>query len=301
MKPLFQLLLSFGILASVSARPSVIDDQRIMNDFQKKAAQLAETEEYPSLDALREQLAKPFGMPELAEVEAPSEILNSVFVVGTVYDCGKCDQWHLGGLATAWVLASDGVFCTNYHVVDTFKGGLMAVSSWDGKVYPVTEILMADKANDVAVFRVEAEGLVPLPLAAEEAKVGAKVSCLSHPKQHFFLRTFGEVSRYQIKRTRNRRGRVPQMAITADYAQGSSGGPILNDKNEVVGMVSATSSLYSKAKEGAEQQQGHLQMVMKNCVPAFVIEELLTKSQESKESSVEAASEEVAPADKEPA
>jgi S1-C subfamily serine protease len=57
------------------------------------------------------------------------------------------------------------------------------------------------------------------------------------------------------------------MSITADYAKGSSGGPVFNDRGEVVGMVSSTSSLYYQTDSPeAPKEKGPLQMVIKNCV-----------------------------------
>jgi S1-C subfamily serine protease len=62
------------------------------------------------------------------------------------------------------------------------------------------------------------------------------------------------------------------MAITADYAKGSSGGPVLNARGEVVGMVSSTNSIYYTREKGQNQ---NLQMVIKSCVPVGAISKLL--------------------------
>ena len=273
----FSLVCGLGccvLVASISARPPIIDDSGIVANFQAKSGEFAEEGSYPAMEKLHKGLKNPSGLPEIPEVAAPKSALDSVFVVGSVYDCGKCDLWHPSGFATAWVMASDGVFCTNYHVIEGFEGGAMTVASWEGEVYPVTEILLADKANDVAIFRAEVEGLTPLPMAAEAAEVGEEISCLSHPNQRFFNHTYGEVARYHFKRTR--KTKVPQMSITADYAMGSSGGPILNEKNEVVGMVASTFNIYTPTKNKERKQ--NLQMVVKNCVPGFVIQELMAEA-----------------------
>jgi len=274
------VLLSLG---ATFARPPIINDARIIRNFENEAGAFAESGEVPTVEVLQEGLKAPEGVPKLPEVEAPASPLDSVFVIGSVYDCGKCDRWHPSSFATAWVMSSDGILCTNYHVVNNFKGGAVAVASWDGKVYPVTKILMVDQANDIAIIKVEAEGLQPLPMAKEAAEIGTEISCLSHPRQQFFHSTFGEVARYHNKRGRRRRGapQVAQMSITADFASGSSGGPILNEQNEVVGMVVSTFSVYSQ-KIG-EAQKEHLQMVFKSCAPAFVIQELLAEAEESQE------------------
>lgn len=277
------LSVSFLSVAVAQARPPIINDTQIIRNFQKKAGEFAESGESPSVEVLHKGLEKPSGMPPLPPVEAPAELLDSVFVLGSVYDCGKCDQWHPSGVATAWVMSPDGILCTNHHVIKDFKGEAMAVASWKGEVYPVIEILLADKKNDVAIIRVDAKGLVPLSLAAQASEVGDKISCLSHPKQRFFHRTFGEVARYHYKRGRG--PRVAQMSITADYAAGSSGGPILNEDHQVVGMVSTTSSVYTPGTE--KDEKGRLQMVFKSCVPGFVIQELLDEASAPKDDSVE--------------
>ena len=63
------------------------------------------------------------------------------------------------------------------------------------------------------------------------------------------------------------------MSITADYAKGSSGGPVLDNNNRVIGMVSNTESLYTESNKG--KPKGSLQMVIKNCVPVRSIRTLM--------------------------
>ena len=55
---------------------------------------------------------------------------------------------------------------------------------------------------------------------------------------------------------------VPLAEITADYARGSSGCPILNVAGQVVGMVRYTNSVYYTQDNG---NQRDLQMVFKAC------------------------------------
>lgn len=274
-----KVILSLGLFVLVSSplvaeELLIVDDLAIIEGFEESAGKLAELSETPRVKAVLASLKKPTGLREAPTGNPPAKVEDSIYTVGAVYDCGKCDQWHSAGFATAWVLGSEGIFCTNYHVVEGMKGEIAAVTSAQGVAYPVVEVLLADEANDIAIFRVEATGLPALPLAKKPAKVGEEVYCVSHPDKRFYTHTSGEVSRYYLRRTNNKGDiKVPFMAITADYARGSSGGPIMNSKNEVVGMVSNTSNI-NYGKKGSKEE-GVLQMVIRNCVPAFKIQELL--------------------------
>jgi hypothetical protein len=60
------------------------------------------------------------------------------------------------------------------------------------------------------------------------------------------------------------RSDVRRVQITAEFAKGSSGGPILNDLGQVVALVTTTDSVYYNTNDG---KQENLQMVFYNCVP----------------------------------
>lgn len=151
--------------------------------------------------------------------------------------------------ASGFVLHKDGVIASNAHVLEAFSE-MKAVGAMtsDGRVFPIKAVLAADRINDVAILKVEATDLTPLPVAKSVA-VGATVYCLSHPLMNsmgtengFFAFTQGIVSgRYRSRLL----GETPinVLTITADYAQGSSGGPILNQHGAVVGMVCETMTI----------------------------------------------------------
>jgi serine protease Do len=148
--------------------------------------------------------------------------------------------------ASGFVIHKDGLIVSNAHVLEAFRDmKAVGVMTSDGRVFPIRAVLASDRLNDAAVLKVEATDLTPLPLA-RSVPVGATVYCLSHPLMNymgtengFFAFTQGIVSgRYRTRLM----GETPinVLTITADYAQGSSGGPILNEHGAVVGMVCQT-------------------------------------------------------------
>jgi serine protease Do len=141
-------------------------------------------------------------------------------------------------------------------------------------VYPVVEVLAADAARDVALVKLGgAKNLPAAPVRAGSSPL-TDVVVMSHPDGRFFSITKGVVSRYF---RRGKDGKGPMfMQITADYAKGSSGGPVLNTAGEVIGLVSSTNSVYYNQDKDGDQQ--NLQMVFKDCVPADAILGLVKKA-----------------------
>ena len=284
-----QSLISAACLGWVSAAPlPVIDDLALVENFARTIGDFAGTDGIPSADELgksaKEAARKPAGMVSLkadaATVPNDYEHLSkSVYLVGTVFKCGKCENWHRSGNATAWCAGADGIMVTNAHVFLALKGAAMGISDREGNCYPVTGLLGIDPATDVAVFQVKGKGFQPLRLGSA-AGVGDEVSIISNPANHNFMRTTGSVARYVNQPvSRGSDQKTVWMAVTADYAKGSSGRPVFNRAGEVVGMVSKTNSIYTQTTEGkpkGEIPKGELQMVIKHCVPLDAIRALFS-------------------------
>ncbi len=265
------VLLATGL---ASAEPFVVDDNKLITSFQDGIGTIADSKEHITADDLAKAVKEaPKNIAGLKLPDAsPADLSAAVYMVGTVYKCGKCDKWHPGGIASAWALTTDGVMVSNYHVFQKATGAAMGVCDREGKTYPIVEILAADEAADIAIFRVKADNLAPLALGTP-AEIGSEVRVISHPDRRFFMQTSGEVSRYHQQPARKKMPATVWMSITADYAKGSSGGPVIDDAGKVVGMVSSTQSIYYESNNG--QPKGPLQMVVKNCVPAAAIRALL--------------------------
>ena len=118
---------------------------------------------------------------------------------------------------------------TNFHVIE---GAAQGTAKLVGKYarYQIEGIVATDKANDLAVLKVTADGVTPLPLGdSDTVNIGAKVYVAGNPKGLEGTFSDGLISR---------RERYPKkrLQMTAPISPGSSGGPVLNSKGEVIGI-----------------------------------------------------------------
>ena len=158
------------------------------------------------------------------------------------------------------------------------SGEAMGVMTADGRFFPVLEILATDKAHDVALLRINAKDLAFLPLR-DDAPAGSPIRCYSHPANSFGCISEGIIARYARMNEPERNGAV-FMQITADYARGSSGGPIMDAFGNAVGMVASTSPVFTAPPStlpGAKDPKPTTptqQMVRHNCATARAIIDL---------------------------
>jgi serine protease Do len=171
-------------------------------------------------------------------------------------------------IASGVILREDGIILTNHHVVagKQARGLGMGVMTADGKPYLVDEVLAADEDADVAILRLKnAKGLAAAPLVGEEP-VGNAVTLISHPAGNFFALSHGRIARY----CKDEDGACT-MQVTADYAKGSSGGPIFNDCGDIVGLVSSTVSIpYRQLPLAVNPQNKSIEVAGKGKPPTLV-------------------------------
>ena len=274
-------LAGLGKVAKEQSDDFLVDDRKLKATFEKKLGDLKDNKKARPAAEIQEELRSRKSHQCELEVEANQDALGrgeiykhaleSSLMFGNIYKCDKCSEWH-GNIAGGFVLSSDGMAVTNYHVVENAKAAAFGAMTSDGRMFPVKEVLAASKADDVAIVKLDgAEDLVPLPVSADVLP-GDEVTVVSHPKGLFYTLTEGVVSRQSVLQ-RPGGGRIPSLEITAAYAAGSSGSPVFDAKGNVVGLVKSTRSLYyNKDKSGAQQ---NLQMVIKFCVPASSILKLI--------------------------
>lgn len=179
--------------------------------------------------------------------------------------------------ASAVALSEDGLCVSNYHVFEPFidegqgimpQDSLFFVADANGEVYPILGVENYSEAADLAVFKIDVQGrkLVPAPLGQDQ-EVGARVHTMTHPNQQAYYYTQGVVSRNSAFVNNEWENRCE---ITADYAIGSSGGPVFDDRGNLISIVSSTNSIYAGGANAPEWQ-----MVMKITIPVSSLKKLV--------------------------
>lgn len=254
-----------------------VDDKAIHDRMLAELSALQADGKTTPIKTLIEQLARErheLDLPEApSEARTPAQLYETcrsgVVLIGSLFKCEKCQNWHLA-VATGFVLTASGAVATNHHVVNDAKHAAMGAMTSDGVVHAVTEVLAADAAEDVAVLQIEGEGFTPIPLG-ETAPVGMAVTVIGHPHNHFWSLTTGCVSRYAVAVKEKKR--VTRLIITADYAQGSSGSPVLDECGAVIGIAASTHSVHAEGH--GEEKAPHFQMVVKECVAVEALRSLV--------------------------
>ena len=122
------------------------------------------------------------------------------------------------------------LIATNYHVI---AGAASGTAKLVGKhtTYKIEGFTATDKYNDLALLKVSASGIKPLPLGNSDAvKIGETVYVAGNPKGLEGTFSDGIISSRHGGHAKGR------LQMTAPISPGSSGGPVLNSKAEVIGV-----------------------------------------------------------------
>ena len=144
---------------------------------------------------------------------------------------------------TGFVISSDGYILTNYHVIELAaqNGKDVDVILYDGTRYTAS-IVGYEKYNDVAVLKVDANGLKPVSFGdSDSISVGEVVYAVGNPLGELdFSMSTGYVSALDRAITSDESGvAINMFQIDAAVNSGNSGGPVYDAAGEVIGIVTA--------------------------------------------------------------
>ncbi|MDB6023227.1 MAG: serine protease [Pedosphaera sp.] len=135
-------------------------------------------------------------------------------------------------IGTAFLALDTNIAVTAWHVVsDAIK--VSAKFSGDRTV-DVDGLIDKDEAHDLALIHVNGLGRPEAPLCQTGPLVGSRAYVIGAPKGFDFSITDGLIS--QIQQIRG----SPQYQVSCPISPGNSGGPVVNDRGEVVGIAAWT-------------------------------------------------------------
>ncbi len=137
---------------------------------------------------------------------------------------------------TGVVLSEDGLILTNTHVID--DSDRATVTLYNDEVYPA-RLVGADAISDIAVLKIEAEGLQPAAFGQSgELRVGDPVAAIGNPLGEEFRSTLTNGIISAIERGVNYNGRTMTLLQTnTALNEGNSGGALFNMYGQVIGIT----------------------------------------------------------------
>lgn len=139
---------------------------------------------------------------------------------------------------SGFIISEDGYILTNEHVIEGSDS--ISVAFYDGSSMEA-ELVGYDASNDIAVLKVDAQGLSPVVLGdSSNLNVGDPVVAIGNPLGELtFSLTAGTVSALERKITTSTGVTMNLMQTDCAINSGNSGGALFNLYGEVVGITNA--------------------------------------------------------------
>jgi serine protease Do len=139
-----------------------------------------------------------------------------------------------GYQGSGFFISSNGIAVSNYHVFEGTTRGLEVIKTYDGNELRVDKILTKSAEDDYIIFKVRITSTLkfnPIPIAKKNPDIGEDVFAIGNPHGLEHTLSKGIISGY--------RENDKLIQTTTEITHGSSGGPLLNMKGEVVGITTS--------------------------------------------------------------
>ena len=147
---------------------------------------------------------------------------------------------------SGFIISDDGYILTNFHVIEDSDS--ISVSMYNGDSYEA-DLIGYDESNDIAVLKIEAEGLVPVILGdSDNLNVGDSVVAIGNPLGELtFTLTSGAISAKDREVTFSNNMSMNLLQTDCAINSGNSGGALFNLYGEVIGVTNAKYSTSSSS------------------------------------------------------
>ena len=188
------------------------------------------------------------------EIVSIAEIATKTIVQLQVGERNQDDEFISVGGGSGVVINEKGLIITNHHVID--KATDVRVVFEDGRMYEAT-VIGSDKLTDIGVVKIQNEKLIPISFGnSESIFVGDLAVAIGHPLTLGAAPTVTTGVISALNRRLDVGSESMNNAVTlfgliqtdAPITRGSSGGALLNQKGELIGITTAIAT----ADVGAE-------------------------------------------------
>ena len=148
---------------------------------------------------------------------------------------------------SGFIISEDGYILTNFHVIEDSDS--ITVADYDGKTYDA-KVVGYDQSNDIAVLKIEAQGLAPVVLGdSDNLNVGDAVVAIGNPLGELtFSLTTGVISAMDREVTFSDGTTMNLLQTDCAINSGNSGGALFNLYGEVIGVTNAKYSSSSSSE-----------------------------------------------------
>lgn len=166
-----------------------------------------------------------FGQTTLTTAQIAKRVSPSVVVIE-----GKTDSGDV--LGSGFIVSRDGKIVTNLHVIREMKSASVQLAN--GEVYDSVYVLATDERRDLAIVRIAGFNLPILELGdSGSLKVGEPLVIVGSPRG-----LEGTVTAGILSSVRDSGQGFEVLQTDAAVNPGNSGGPLVNNKGQVIGVVS---------------------------------------------------------------
>jgi TPR repeat protein/S1-C subfamily serine protease len=193
----------------------------------------------------RDRLKELMSPAQIAEAQRLSKEFKPKTHEPGATDAQTPEKAEIKGNGTGFFITTDGYLLTAHHVIKEAS----SVQVWTSKGLSPAKVVRVDAANDIALLKVDVVRVESLAVqSSRDVKVGQEIFTLGFPN----IQIQGTEAKYTQGNINSLSGMGddPRMfQISTAVQPGNSGGPLLNEEGQVIGLVVAKLDEIATAKE----------------------------------------------------
>jgi S1-C subfamily serine protease len=169
------------------------------------------------------------------------------------------------GQGTCFALTTNGYLITNYHVIENAKEVTVKGIDGDFTTKYGASVVATDKTNDLALLKIGNKNVtfdgIPYSIRSSGVQQGDKIFALGFP----MAASMGDEVKLTdgiISAKSGTEGDISKFQISAAVNPGNSGGPLIDEQGNIIGVIYAKSTVAEAA--GYALKAGYLQTFLDN-------------------------------------